>query len=120
MEKLRKSIGVDRKLTMREILLYVFGHIENIPNRRECIEQEFDNLDKELKIGDDIYNYAKEFFEAYSSDKTFRKIIDSKRFADLSVHPSGEAFKKLPKEFKENIPLYIQKNVKLERLENFG
>jgi len=60
------------------------------------------------------------FFEAYSSDKSFREIIDSKRFGDLSVHPSGEAFKKLPKEFKENIPLYVQKNVNLERLENVG
>ena len=46
--KISVSIGVDRKLTMREIYFMCLSY-RNIPNRRECIEQEFDNLDKELK-----------------------------------------------------------------------
>ena len=35
----------------------------------------------------------------------FRDIIDSKKYAELNAHPSGEAFKKLPLELKEAIPL---------------
>ena len=100
-EKLRKSLGLDRKLTVSELLLHAFGHIKNIPSQRECLDEEFDKLDKSLKPEDSIYDNVKEVFEAYAVDEEFRKIIDSKKFAELGVHPSGEAFKKLPVEFKE-------------------
>ena len=52
----------------------------------------------------------KAIFHEYSSENV----------SGISSANSGEAFKKLPKEFKENIPLYVQKNVNLERLENVG
>ncbi len=117
-EKLRKSLGLDRKLTVSELLLHAFGHIKNIPSQRECLDEEFDKLDKSLKPEDSIYDNVKEVFEAYAVDEEFRKIIDSKKFAELAVHPSGEAFKKLPVEFKNNIPSFINKNVNLKRLEN--
>ena len=117
-EKLRKSLGLDRKLTVSELLLHAFGHIKNIPSQRECLDEEFDKLDKSLKPEDSIYDNVKEVFEAYAVDEEFRKIIDSKKFAELGVHPSGEAFKKLPVEFKNNIPSFINQNVNLKRLEN--
>lgn len=117
-EKLRKSLGLDRKLTVSELLLHAFGHIKNIPSQRECLDEEFDKLDKSLKPEDSIYDNVKEVFEAYAVDEEFRKIIDSKKFAELGVHPSGEAFKKLPVEFKKNIPSFINQNVNLKRLEN--
>ena len=44
----------------------------------------------------------------------------ARRFAELSVHPSGDAFRKLPLELKQGIPLYIKENVNLERLQNVG
>ena len=119
-EKLQKSLGLDRKLTVSELLLHAFGHIKNIPSQKECLEEEFDKLDKALNPDDKIYGTAKEVFEAYAVDNDFRTIIDSKRYAELSVHPSGEAFKNLPKDLKQNIPNFINKNVNLERLENVG
>jgi len=82
------------------------------------LDEEFDKLDKSLKPEDSIYDNVKEVFEAYAVDEEFRKIIDSKKFAELGVHPSGEAFKKLPVEFKNNIPSFINQNVNLKRLEN--
>ena len=51
-------------------------------------------------------------------DRGFRDIIDSGHYAELSVHPSGEAFKNLPPELKKSIPSFIKENVNLERLEN--
>ena len=48
----------------------------------------------------------------------FRDIVDNRRYADLGVHPSGDAFRKLPKELKQSIPFYIKQNVNLQRLEN--
>ena len=117
-EKLRKSLGLDRRLTVPELLLHVFGHIEHIPSQRECLDEEFDKLDKALKPDDSIYGSAREVFEAYAVDDDFRDIIDSRRYAELGVHPSGDAFRKLPMGLKQTIPSYIKQNVNLERLEN--
>ena len=120
LEKLRKSLGLDRKLTIQELLLHAFGHIKHIKSKRECLDEEFDNLDKKLYLGDSDYNDAREFFEAYTSDVEYREIIESKRFAKLSVHPSGNAFKNLTEMLRESIPTYIKQNVNLEKFSNVG
>ena len=118
MEKLRKSLGLDRKLTVSELLLHTFGHMDHIPSQRECLDEEFDKLDKALKPDDSVYGSAREVFEAYAVDDDFRDIIDNRRYAELGVHPSGDAFRKLPVELKQGIPSFINQNVNLERLEN--
>ena len=119
-EKLRKSLGLDRQLTVPELLLHSFGHITHIPSQRECLDEEFDKLDMALEPDDSNYNSAREVFEAYSVDEEFREIVDSRRYANLGVHPSGDAFRKLPTELKERIPDYIKQYVNLERLANVG
>ena len=58
-EKLRKSLGLDRKLTISELLLHAFGHIQYIPSQKECLDEEFDKLDKSLQPDDTIYDSAK-------------------------------------------------------------
>lgn len=113
-EKLRRSLGLDRKLTISELLLYTFGHIKYIPSRKEYLAKEFDRLDKSLRPDDANYDSVREVFEAYTADNGFRDIVDSKRYAELSVHPSGEAFRKLPMELKQDIPNYIKENVNME------
>ena len=118
LEKLRESLGVDRTISVSELLLYLFGHLKNISSQRECLDDEFDKLDKALSPKDDIYTSAKEVFEAYITDNDFRKIIDDKKFAELSVHSNGEAFRSLPLELKNSIPMYIKKNIDLERLQS--
>ena len=118
LEKISKSLGIDRKLTAREILLHVFGHLNYLPSKRECLEEEFDKLEKTLHPDESIYNQAKEVFEAYTIDSEFREIVDSKKYAELNAHPSGEAFKKLPLDLKNAIPSFVKDNVNLERLEN--
>ena len=118
MDKLRRSLGLDRKLTVQELLQYAFGYINHIPSQRECLEEEFDKLDKALKPDDSVYGITKEVFEAYAVDDEFRGIIDSMKYAELGVHPSGEAFKQLPSNLKKGIPSFIRQNVNLTRLEN--
>lgn len=118
LEKLRKSLGVDRNLTVSELLLHALGHIDKIKSKKECLDEEFDKLDKALHPSDAVYNDARQFFEAYTGDDEYREIIDSKEFAKLRVHPSGEAFSKLTPELRQTIPLYIKQNVNLERLSN--
>lgn len=115
-DKLRKSLGLDRTLTLPELLLYVFGHIEYIPTRRECLDEEFDKLDKVLAPDDNDFDSAKEVFDAYFIDNEFKNILDSGQYAQLNVHPSGQAFKDLSKGMREKILHYIVNEVNQDRL----
>ena len=116
LDKLKKSLELDRKLTVSELLLYAFDHIDKIKTRKECIEEEFEKFDDKFHPSEDYFYDTKQFFESYILDKDYRDIIDSKRFAELNVHPSGQAFKNIPQEFREQIPLYVRENVDMERL----
>ena len=116
LDKLKKSLELDRKLTVSELLLYAFDHIDKIKTRKECIEEEFEKFDDKFHPSEDDFYDTKQFFESYILDKDYRDIIDSKRFAELNVHPSGQAFKNIPQEFREQIPLYVRENVDMERL----
>ena len=116
LDKLRKSLELDRKLTVSELLLYTFDHIDKIKTRKECIEEEFENFDDKFHLSEDNFDDTKQFFESYILDKDYREIIDSKRFAELNLHPSGQAFLSIPKELREQIPVYIRDNVDIERL----
>ena len=102
------------------MLLHVFGHISHIPSRRECIEEEFDRLERIIRPPEDNYLDTKRYFEAYSTDPHYREIIDSGRLADLRVHASGEVFFTLPEDLRKKIPEFVNNNVNVERLENVG
>jgi len=115
LQKLGKSLELDRKLSVSELLLHAFGHIDRIKTKNECLEEDFEKLDDELNASDSNFHDAKQFFESYAIDPEYREIIDSKKFAQLNVHPSGQAFKNLPKELREMIPQFIKENVNLER-----
>ena len=118
LEKLQKSLQLDRKLQISELLLYAFGHIDKIKTLNECLEEEFEKIDKEFCPSDDDFYNAKQFFESYIVDDEYRNIVDSKRYAELNTHPLGEAFKKLPKELRNEIPSYVKQNIDLEMYTN--
>lgn len=115
-DKIRRSIGLDRTPTTKELIFYSLNLTDHLPSFRECIDEEFEKLDNKFNIEENVYSDAKEVFEAYVSDPEFREIINNKKYAELSIHPSGAAFKSLPKEYKNEFPLYIKKNINLERL----
>ena len=116
LEKLRKSLELDRKLSVSELLLHAFGHIDRIKSKNECLEEDFEKLDEELNPSDDHFQDAKEVFESYVIDPEYREIVDKGRFVELNVHPSGQAFKNLPEKLQEMIPQFIKEKVNLERL----
>jgi type I restriction enzyme R subunit len=116
LQKLGKSLELDRKLSVSELLLHAFGHIDRIKSKNECLEEDFEKLDEELNPSDDHFQDAKEVFESYVTDPEYREIVDEGRFVELNVHPSGQAFKNLPEELQEMIPQFIKVKVDLERL----
>ncbi len=113
LEKLRASIKIDRRITMREIIEKIFGMIPYFKTKDELLDEEFDKFDSRYLPKEEYFEYAKTVFKAYILDAEFRAIIDNKNFALLNVSPYGEAYKKLPPELKSVIPEYIKDFVPL-------
>lgn len=117
LDKLKKALGLDRRLNTKELLLYIFGHTDKIKSKEELIEDEFDKLDDKFQLDEDLFYATKQVFEAYTTDQEFREMIETGRLNDLiNTHSSGQYFKQLPDELRKQLPNYIKENVELERL----
>jgi len=115
LEKLRKSISIDRRISMREIIEKILGIIPYFKTKNELLDEEFDKFDTRYMPKEEYFEYAKTVFKAYILDADFRAIIDNKDFALLNVSPYGEAYKKLPEELRRLIPEYIKDFVPLNK-----
>lgn len=115
LEKLRASIKIDRRVTMREIIEKIFGIIPYFKTKDELLDEEFDRFDSRYLPKEQYFEYAKTVFKAYILDAEFRTVVDNKDFALLNVSPYGEAYKKLPPELRNAIPEYIKDFVSLNR-----
>lgn len=115
LEKLRSSIQIDRRVSMREIIEKIFGMIPYFKSKNELLDDEFDKFDSRYLPKEEYFSYAKTVFKAYILDAGFRAIIDNKDFALLNISPYGEAFKKLTPELRNGIPEYIKDFVPLNK-----
>ena len=122
LDKLRRAAGVDRRLTLREILEKIFGLIPYFKGKDEVLEDEFqkfllDQPPEALSQHADAVVAMKYFFKAYATDGPLRDIIEKKRLTDLNVHPAFSIadFKAVPKEWRERIPEYVKDYVSLNQ-----
>lgn len=116
LEKLRKAAGVDRRLSLREILQKAFGFIPGFKSKDELLEEAFDQFVLDNKPEDASHIVAmKYFFKAYVTDGEIRQIIEDKRLTDLNTHPGFNMadFKAVPQEWRNRIPEYIKDYVPL-------
>ena len=118
LDRLREALGLDVNISIKDLLLYTFGFISKIKNKDEILEEEFDKFDDKFKPDENSFNAVKQVFEAYATDKDFRDKVDSGKYAELNVHPSGDYFFKLPEDLRNKIPTYIKENINLERFIN--
>lgn len=120
-EKLRKSINTDRRVTLREIVEYIFGLIPFIKSKEELLDEEFSKFIASCKPGekDDILA-LKYFFKSYITDGKLRDIIENKKYAELNVNPSFSTkdFKAVPEHWRFMIPEYIKDYVPLNKFTN--
>ncbi|MEO6320630.1 MAG: hypothetical protein ABIR56_08105 [Polaromonas sp.] len=87
LDKLRRAAGVDRRLSLREILEKAFGLIPGFKSKDELLEEEFDKflLDQQTATGFSADSAAsavvamKYYFKAYATDHRLRDIIETKR-----------------------------------------
>ncbi|MBS4098674.1 MAG: DEAD/DEAH box helicase family protein [Sulfuricella sp.] len=122
LDKLRRAAGVDRRLTLREILEKIFGLIPYFKAKDELLDDEFqkfllDASTEDLEKQADKIVAMKYYFKAYATDGRLRDIIDKKRLTDLNVNPTfGMAdFKAVPKEWRDKIPEYVKDYVPLNQ-----
>jgi type I restriction enzyme R subunit len=114
-EKLRQALHADRRISLREIMEYIFGIIPYIKNKNELLDEEFEKFDSRFMPGEAFFNAARNVFKAYILDLEFRQIVESGNYALLNVNPNGQAFKQIPPELRRAIPEYIKDYVSLNQ-----
>ncbi len=122
LDKLRRAAGVDRRLTMREILEKIFDRIPYFKGKDELLEDEFqkflldastENIEKQAAA----IVAMKYFFKAYATDGRLRDIIENGKLTELNVNPAFNMadFRAVPKEWRDRIPEYVKDYVSLNQ-----
>lgn len=118
MDKLRRSINVDRKITLKEILDKIFGIIPYFKSKMQLVEDEFEGFALTHEIPPEKYFEIKTFFETYITDREVRRIIEDRKYQMLSncSSYSMEDLKKLGKGNMDLIVEYVNDNVNINRM----
>jgi len=115
LDKLRNSLGVDRRISIKELIDYTLGFIPYIKSKHELLEEEYEKFDDRYLPNEENFSNIKDVFTTYILDKELQDIIETKQFSRLNFHPVGESFKKLPKEYRTIIPDYVKNYVPLNK-----
>ncbi|MBU0459671.1 MAG: DEAD/DEAH box helicase family protein [Nanoarchaeota archaeon] len=91
LDKLRKAVKLDRRLTLREVLEKIFGKLKKFKKKDEILEEEISKF-VELHGTDrdnlqECIHTIRLFMKEYIANATFRKIIDSGNFTELETNP---------------------------------
>ena len=109
LEKLRKSIRVDRRVSLREIVEVIFGLKPYFKTKDELLDEEFDKFDSRYLPDEKQFNAARNFFKTYVLDPEFRTRVDEGNFAYImGSHAGGEYLRNLTMELRNKIIEYIK------------
>ncbi|MEI6847402.1 MAG: DEAD/DEAH box helicase family protein [Chlorobiaceae bacterium] len=118
LDKLRKAAGVDRRITLREILQKIFGLIPRFKSRDELLEEEFAKFVADYKPDEaEAIPAMKHYFKAYATSDQVRHIINSRHYAELATNPvfSTSDLIAVPDKYRTIIPEYIKDYVSLNQ-----
>jgi len=87
LEKLRKAIQLDRRVTLRELLAKAFGEIDRFKTKDELLEEELAKFVSIHKPDAAHMPVIQQFFKAYVSDGWIRAIVDAREFGRLADNP---------------------------------
>ncbi len=87
-QKIEESLGMDRKITLREVALNILGLLTGYKSRKEKLYDEFENF--KLLTKDDLEKYSgrdvkniEQAFSAYVTDENVRRIVYSGNYSQL-------------------------------------
>jgi len=115
LDKLRKTLKIDRRLGLREIVEKIFGFIPYFKNKNELLEEEFDKFDSRYPLAEDDFAVAKSFFKTYLTDTEFREIVESRKFSNMATNPNKEVFRKVSIDLRNQITEYVKDNISLNQ-----
>ncbi len=118
LDKLRRAAGVDRRLTIREILEKIFGLIPRFKSKDDLLEEEFAKFVADRKPEEaEAIPAIKTYFKAYATSDQIRHSIESGHLTDLATNPvfSTKDFKAVPAKYRTLIPEYIKDYVSLNQ-----
>ena len=87
LDKLRKAMQIDRRITLREILAKTFGEIDRFKSKDELLEEELAKFVSIHKPDAAHMPVIRQFFKAYVTDGGIRTIVDSHEFPRLADNP---------------------------------
>ncbi len=87
LDKLRKSIKVDRRLSLREILDKIFGKIKWFKSKDEFMEEEIQKFISIYQPEPKFVHIIGQFMKAYIIDDCIRQIMESGEFSELATNP---------------------------------
>jgi type I restriction enzyme R subunit len=118
LEKLRRAAGIDRRLSLREIVEKAYGFIQHFKSKDDLLEEEFEKFIADTKPEKpDIIISLKYFFKAYITDNRVRDIIENRRLTELNTNPTFnmQDFKAVPPAWRKRVPEYIKDYVPLNQ-----
>jgi type I restriction enzyme R subunit len=116
-DKLRRALKVDRRVSLREFLEYALGLIPSVKSKDDLLEEEFTKFLADYKPAADQLAPLKYFFKAYVTDAKLRDILNKKQFNDLHFHSSFkmEDFKAVAPQWRTVVPEYVKDYVPLNQ-----
>lgn len=118
LDKLRKAAGVDRRLSLREILEKAMGFIHRFKSKDELLDEEFDKFVADAKPEEiEAIPAIKNYFKAYVTSDQIRHIIENGDYVDLATNPvfSTRDFRAVPEKYRNSVPEYVKDYVSLNQ-----
>ncbi len=83
LEKIKKAVQLDRRITWREVLQRVFGVIDSFPKKEELLKDECDKFISIYNPDPQYVPYIVNYIRSYITNSKFRDIIDNKELTSL-------------------------------------
>ena len=118
LEKLRKAVLVDRRVTVREFVERALGLIPRFKSKDELLEEEFDKFVADHSPPSPAALPAvKTYFKAYVTSDYVRSMIDNGQFAALATHPgfSIADYRAVPQRYRSLVREYVKDYVSLNQ-----
>lgn len=114
LEKLRKAVQIDRRITLREILAKAFGEIDRFKTKEEMLDEELAKFVSIHKPASELMPLIRQFFKAYVTDGGLRAVIDAREFSRLADNPKLNLSDiRALKEWRDIISEYVKDYVSL-------
>jgi type I restriction enzyme R subunit len=116
LDKLRKALHLDRRLSLREVIEKIFGGLDRFKTKEELLDEELAKFISIHKPDSQHMPVIRQFFKAYITDNEVRDIIEKREFNRLATNAKINLadFKAL-NSWRDVIPEYVKDYVQLNQ-----